>query len=222
MGNFFSLDSKFSTFMSRITDLMLLNILYLITCIPIFTIGAATTALYTICFRMGTDRETGIVKPFFRAFRDNFSQSTVLWLILLVIGGIIAVDLFVCYHAEGFLHVLFYVFMLMALLLIFLCSYTFPLVSQFYNSNKGTLRNALFFSICYLPKTVVIAILNVFPLILPLFNLPLFFQLGMVWILFYNAVVAYGNSHLLRKVFTPYYKQAAEQQQAEETEPQEQ
>ena len=71
MGGFFSLDSKFMQAMSRVADLIILNVIYLVTCLPVVTIGAAGTALYTVCFRLGTDREGSLVKGYFRAFRDD-------------------------------------------------------------------------------------------------------------------------------------------------------
>ena len=71
MGGFFSLDSKFMQAMSRVADLIILNVIYLVTCLPVITIGAAGTAMYTVCFRLGTDREGSLVKGYFRAFRDD-------------------------------------------------------------------------------------------------------------------------------------------------------
>ena len=62
MGGFFSLDSKFMQVMSRVADLIILNVIYLVTCLPVVTIGAAGTAMYTVCFRLGTDREGSLVK----------------------------------------------------------------------------------------------------------------------------------------------------------------
>ena len=63
------------TAMSRAADLMLLNLFFLFTSIPIVTIGPSAAALYTVVFRMGTRREQGTVRAYFRAFRDNFRQA---------------------------------------------------------------------------------------------------------------------------------------------------
>ncbi|MCI6435817.1 MAG: YesL family protein, partial [Clostridiales bacterium] len=70
MGAFFSPDSKFMQAMARIADLVILNLLFLVSCIPLVTIGAASAALYTVCFRFGTDREQGVCRSYFRAFRE--------------------------------------------------------------------------------------------------------------------------------------------------------
>lgn len=84
MRGLFSPDSRAMKMMGRIGDIMILNVIFLLTCIPVFTIGAASTALYTVCFRFGTDSEAGVIKSYFTAFRDNLKQSTLVWLIILV------------------------------------------------------------------------------------------------------------------------------------------
>ena len=102
----FSPDSKFMIAMSRLADLTLLNLLFLITCIPLFTVGAASTALYTVAFRIGTVRETGVIKPYFRAFRDNFRQATILWLLLVLGGGCAVFDITLFYGMNSLLRYL--------------------------------------------------------------------------------------------------------------------
>ena len=81
---FFSYESKFSQMMIKLSYSCWLNLLWLICSIPVFTLGAATTALYDVSLKIVRDEETSITRQFFRSFRRNFRQSTVLWLILLV------------------------------------------------------------------------------------------------------------------------------------------
>ncbi len=94
MQSLFSLDSPIMRAMSRLADLVGLNLLFLLTSIPIFTIGPGLAAMYTVVFRMGTSREHGVVKPYFRAFAANFRQGTVLWLLVLVavIGTLVDIN----------------------------------------------------------------------------------------------------------------------------------
>ena len=93
----FSPDSKFMEILGRITDLILLNILFLLTCLPIFTMGAAATALYTMCFRFMREEYRSIVKPYFQAFRDNFRQSTLIWLLLLLWWALVFIISMCCF-----------------------------------------------------------------------------------------------------------------------------
>ena len=89
-------------------------------------------------------------------------------------------------------------------------SYAFPLISQFRNDTKSVLKNALIFSVAYLPRTVLIVVINVFPWALLLTNLPMFLQVGFIWIAIYFAAAAYINTRLLKKVFAPYMEQEEE------------
>ena len=204
MGAFFSPDSKFMQAMSQVADLIILNVLFLISCIPLLTIGAASAALYTVCFRIGTDREQGVFLRYFRAFRENFKQGTILWLIFVVFLGAGIVNEFLFYSMEGPLH---YLFLLMTALLIFgvlMYGYAFPLISQFSNTTLSTLKNAFCLSLGYLPRSLVIAVLNLFPLALALADLYLFLQVGFIWAFLYFSAAAYINALLLKKVFAPY------------------
>jgi len=89
---FLSYDSRFSQILIKLSYTCWLNLLWIICSLPVFTIGASTTALYTVTLKMADDNESEITKTFFRAFRDNFPQATRIWLILLVIGVVLGGD----------------------------------------------------------------------------------------------------------------------------------
>ena len=72
MGKIFNLDSPFVQFMSRVADLMWLNILFLLCCIPIFTVGASTTAMYYVTLKMVRNEDSYITKSFIKSFKQNF------------------------------------------------------------------------------------------------------------------------------------------------------
>ena len=200
----FSPDSQIMQALSRLCDLMLLNVLFLLTCIPIVTIGAASTAMYTVASRLGTDREEGVFKPYFRAFRANFGQSTAIWLILLLWGAASCVNGLIFYQQTGVLRYTVLLFVGLFVLALMIGAYAFPLVSRFQNNTRTTLKNALLLSVGYLPRSLIMTVLNVFPFALLLFHLYLFFQLGLLWLVIYFSAAAYLNSLLLRKVFAPY------------------
>lgn len=204
MQSLFSPDSKFMLAMGRVCDLLVLNLIFLVSCVPVFTIGAAVTALYTVCFRFGTEREKGVVEPYFSAFRENFRQGTALWLILLLCGGTALVNTLVFYGMAGTLHYFFVLFAILLALALLAGSYVFPLLSQFSNDVRSTCKNALFLSIGYLPYSIAVTFLNVFPFVLLLSDLYLFLQTGFLWAAIYFSAAAYFNSLLLKKVFAPY------------------
>lgn len=204
MSGFFSLDSKFMRAMSRIGDLLILNFFFLITCIPIITIGAAISALYTATFRFNTLREEGTTRTYFKAFKDNLKQATPVWLLILFIIACSLFNTMLFYVMYPPLHYLFILFAFIFVLAFMAFSYAFPLVSQFENKTIATLCNAIVFSLAYFPRTIIIVILNIFPFFLLFTNIMMFFHMGFLWVAFYFSTVAYLNTWLLRKVFQSY------------------
>lgn len=93
MGNIFNSDSGFSKFMNRVADLFILNILWIFCSIPIITIGAATTALYSVNLKFINSEEGNLIKTFFKSFKENFKKSTIIWLLILALSIILGVNL---------------------------------------------------------------------------------------------------------------------------------
>lgn len=200
----FSPDSKFMQVIGRVTDLILLNIVYLLTCLPIFTIGAATTALYTICFRLMREEYSGIIGPYFRAFKENFKQATLIWGVLLVAVIPALYYMYVLLALSGAMRYAGLLFILIAAVVLMTASYVFPWISQFENATAQALKNALILSISHLPRTLAVLAINLMPLIVWLINAELFIQVSFLWLVLYGAAAAYMNTGLLWHVFKPY------------------
>lgn len=208
MNQIFDYDSPVLQVLNRFASLVVLNLLCLCTSIPIFTIGASVTALYDVVFRMDGDWEHKNTAAFFRAFRKNFRQSTLLWLLflLLMIASIVNAMIFSNMGGTvGFLLFLLSLAVLCNSLLIL--GYVFPLLSQFENTVGNTLKNAALLSIANLPRTLLMAVLNCFPWVLIFMHLYAFFRLGFLWLTLYFAAAAYVNSRLLKKVLDPLRSQ---------------
>ena len=210
----FSPDSKFMRAMSLLGDLLVLNLVFLVCCLPVVTIGPAIAALDTAAFRIVRDTEGRSVKVFFQAFRQNLRRGIALWLVLLLVGAAVAMDIWLFAAFTGALRFLVVLFGILFALVLFSAGYAFPLLSQFDNTVKGTLKNALFLSLGYLPRTLVITVLNVFPFAMLLWDLLLFLQCGFLWIFLYFAAIACLNAKLLEKVFTPYWEEKKEEKDA--------
>lgn len=200
----FSPDSHFMRFMSRLADLMLLNILFLITSLPIVTIGASSTALYTVCFRMDTVREGRLTRDYFRAFRAEFKQSTLLWLVMVLCFSGCTASTALFSRLAGPLRYALLPCAALAFISLMMLTYVFPLQSQFENSLRDTLKNAMVLSIAHLPRSILIAGITAFPAALLFLDPVLFLQTGFLWVALYFSAGAYCVARLLRKVFAPY------------------
>ena len=83
MRNMFNSDSSFSKIMNKIADWFILNILWIFCSIPIVTIGATTTALYSVNLKIINNEEGNLIKTFFKSFKENFKKSTIICYIFL-------------------------------------------------------------------------------------------------------------------------------------------
>ena len=206
MGRFFNMDNKFFTFMNKIADLCILNIICLICCIPIITAGASITSMYYVTLKMVRNEEAYIIRSFFKSFRQNFRQATVINLIMLVVGAVLYLDIRVANGMMGSAGSVFHViFMAFAIVYFVLFLYVYPILARFYNSVKNTIKNALFMAIRHLPYTVVMVLIGLCPiLILFVQSYAIQSTLIVLFLLMGFGVIAYCNSFFLTKIFDNY------------------
>ncbi len=161
---FFSYESKFSQLLLKLCYACYLNLLWFVCSLPIVTIGASTTALYYCCLKIVRDQDNHIGAMFFRAFRNNFKQATVLWLILLGAGLFLAGDGYILYHlrqnTEGTLAVLWTLILAVviaaAVVYVIVLEYVFPLLASVSNSNRAMLKNSFLIGTHYLFATILV------------------------------------------------------------------
>lgn len=155
-------------------------------------------------------------RTFFQAFRAEFKQSTLLWLMLLLLGCVTALDACLFYLMPGWMHWLFILFAALFLLVVFILGCAFPLMSQCDSRVLPTLKNALALSLGYLPRSILMTMLNAFPFVLLYLDFYGFLQLGFLWVVLYFSTTACINSILLKKVFAPYLPEPEEPEKEDE------
>ncbi len=161
---FFSYESKFSQLLLKLCYACYLNLLWFVCSIPIFTVGAATTALYYASLKIVRDEDSHVAAMFFRSFRENFKQATVLWLILLGMGLVLAGDGYVLYHlrlsSSGTAAVIWTLILAVviaaAVLYVIVLEYVFPLLASVENTNAAMLKNAFLIGTHYLFATILV------------------------------------------------------------------
>ena len=149
----FNINNPVVAALSKLWDLIVLNILVLVFCIPIFTAGAAFTSMYTVTMQMvKNEEETSIAKMFFKNFKRFFKKSTVLWCIQLMTFGFIWADFAIMKSSRVFLLIL----TVACIICVFIMVYANPLLVIYDDCVIKTIKNALFISIMYLPRTLII------------------------------------------------------------------
>lgn len=215
MGKFFNLDSPFVQFMNRVADLMWLNILFLLCCIPVVTVGASVTAMYYVTLKMVRNEESYITKLFFKSFKQNFLQATVIWIIFITAGFLLFVDYRILSGQMGLnidngsVRTVMQVLLIAVFIFyVFTITFVFPLLSKFDNTIKNTIKNAFIMSIRHFPATLgsIALLIIVFLLI---YYIPIMSMFAFI-LLF--SVSAYVSSLMFVRVFDNYIPKTEETQ----------
>ena len=195
-------DSMLIRFLTKICDLLFLNIMFALSCATVVFSGAAATSLYTVTLKMIRGQDYAPIKDFLRALRENFLPSFPATILLFVDVTLLAI-LRAALCAETLLMppTLFVLLAIIAVLLSALLSWLFPLLARFENTFSRHLSNAVRLSLVNLPVTFLLTTVNLLPLLLCLL-IPT--SLGVVfafWLLFGFAAGAWVNSFYLNRIF---------------------
>ena len=161
---FFSYESKFSQLLLKLCYACWLNLLWAVCSLPLFTLGASTTALYYTSLKVVRGEENNVAEQFFRSFRENFRQATVLWLILLGAGLFLGADMYLVWHlraimtgAPAVLWTLCLAIMIgAAVVYVIVLEYVFPLLASVSNTSRAMLKNSFLIGTHYLFATILI------------------------------------------------------------------
>ena len=198
----FQPDSLLIRFLTKICDLLFLNIMFVLSCVTIVFSGAAVTSLYAVTLKMIRGQDYAPVKAFLRALRENFLPSFSATILLFLDMTLLAI-LRAALYAETLLMppTLFVLLAIITILLTALLSWLFPLLARFENTFSRHLNNAVRLSLVNLPVTFLLTTVNLLPLLLCLLIPP---SLGVVfafWLLFGFAAGAWVNSFYLNRIF---------------------
>ena len=198
MNNLFNSDNLIIEFLGKVADLLILNFLVLICCIPIITIGTSFTAMYYVLLRIHRNESTYIIKEYFYAFKKNFKESMILWIIYLIVAAVLAIDYYLVFllgieFGEGLKYLIYGII----ILLLISMTWGFVLLSRYENTIRQTLINSYCIGFTNLLRTVIMAVLLVAPWILLIIfpvTTPIILLLGI-------SLVGYLQTLIFNKVF---------------------
>lgn len=160
MSGLLNLDGPVMQFITKIVYSVYLNFLWMICCLPVFTVGASTTALYYVTLKIVKNQEGNLTKAFFHSFKDNLKQGTQIWLILFCAGAVLGIDGYVLFHMRFeniFWTLLTAVFIVAAVAYGIVLLYIFPLLARFSNTTKAMFQNSLMIGMRFLLCTALMA-----------------------------------------------------------------
>lgn len=215
MDRFFNADSKFFQALGGLMDCMIISALWILMCIPVFTIGTATTAMYTTVHKVIRRGEGYVWNTYWDAFKSNFKQTTKLWLIVLPIMLVLCADIYVTHTAlvAGISWgVLSPFFVILLIFVILWATYIFAYSARFEQTIKGTLKNGVLIMIANLPWSFLVLLILAFAA----------FLIGYVFILIIiipgtaTVLIEYILEHVFRKLMTAEQRQKEEEADAQQ------
>ena len=203
MRNFFSNDTPLGRIACLVADFVILNILWVLCSLPIITMGSATTALYCAIGARSRGEEQ-MTRTFFRGFKRNFFQSFIAWLISLAIGLLLFFSVYIIAQWDNHRTMGLMILCLPIMLYAIIVSYLFPLLAEFETSIPRLFMNAVLLSLAHFPRSMVIALINVLPIIIFFLFPAELVCLVFVWLPVGFSLCAHFNYRLLSPVFSPF------------------
>jgi len=214
MFSMFRIDGPVYGFLKRLTNIMTLSFYWLICCIPIFTIGPATAAMYYVSLKIARHEDPPITRSFFHSFKDNFKKCTLLTLLFIVIAVVLYLDYWILSDMTGTMKsVMSVILVFFGFCFVLIATYTFPLLAQFENTIRQTLKNALLLAIRYLPRTILMIVYNLIPFAVFWFFPNVIFQYLPLWLFVAPGLIAALCCHELRIIFKPMVEPDEEEEE---------
>jgi uncharacterized membrane protein YesL len=188
------LDSRFYGVIDRLSNLFILNIFWIVSCIPIITIAPATSAMFSVVRQWKLKEDTSVVRNYFRYFKENFKESILIGIVWTILGVLLYFNYFYLYQDES--NVKYFIIIplfLLSLLFVGTSAYLFPLITHYKVSWIGAIKHSFFVAIANLPTTILIvgvfALMTITLMYLPATSLIIF------------SIGAYINFSLCYRVF---------------------
>lgn len=200
MGNLFNIDSPIFSTLSKICDMLFLSIAFIFLCIPIITIGPASTALYYTVVKVIRKERGYLFKEFFKSFKLNFKRSAIVGVILTIMYFILVFDLLYAYgitspeSTKGSL--MMGVFIGITFLVVSFTIYVFPILSRFEMTIKQLFKAAVYMSMRHILFTIAMILVNALSVVAIYFVFPFIFIAP--------ATVVLVNSFMMEIVLKKY------------------
>lgn len=201
-GKLFDEENLILRFMARVGDLIALNALFLLCSLPLVTIGPSAVVMIKVIQGYATGTEPKMIRTFFRAFRKNFKQATLVWCALAAVLAILGYNLALisANFAGSAAFALECAMGVVLFAVLGVAAYVFPLIARYENTLPQHLANALVLCVGRLPRTLVMVLLNALPFLVLYFSTTLFLYSIALWVLIGFAGICFLDCLLLRGV----------------------
>lgn len=200
----FQIDGPLWRFLSTLGDMIILHVLWLLCCIPIITIGPATTAAHYVAMKLVKDEGRSVIRMFFKSFCKNFKQGVVLGVIFTIVGMILGLDFYLCIsvleESSQFQFVMVAALGFLTILYLMEMIYLWAVLATFENTSRQTAWNALMLAISNSRDTSVMLAQDLLIGVAAVLSVAFVPQLAILFMIFGIPLIFVVNSFKLRKI----------------------
>ena len=197
---FWAIDSPVMRVLGRLGDIIILNMIFVVGCIPVITIGTSLSALYAVAMKMARGEDPSVWKEFWKAYKRNFRPATICWLVMAVIAILLFVDFRIIgvlkRGSESMYSIMRIVLAVILGMWMLMFQYLFPYIARFENTVKQTLKNAFLLMIRHLPWALLLLVILIASA-LPIYIIP-------VLLVVIPAVTSMVFDFILERLFRRY------------------
>lgn len=199
-------DSLFHVLMTRLADAMILNILFIITSLPIITIGVSWASMYYVTLKIIQDEkneEISILKNYLYSFKQNLLQGIEIWILALLFGGVLFLDLRIIssMEAQAFRKALFVATGTVVLLFVLTLQFVFPYLSRFCTKFLTTIKNAALMAIAQFPRAIIMTVITAVAVWLTLLNKYTIYTGIFFWLFIGFSTIALVKARIFIRIF---------------------
>lgn len=210
----FKQGSVFDRIFGFLGQLIALNLLWIVCSLPIITAGASTTALFYCTLKLHKDGDIRVFHDFFKSFKQNFRQSTLIWIVVAAVGAVLYMEKeALTAMPDGMSQIFTYVIWAAGICLIAVALYIFPTVAAFENKTRVLITNAFYFAVKKIGYTLAVAVITILPMTMTLVDAKLFPIYLLIWLMVGFSLTAYADSWFLWRLFRPYFAEEEDQTQ---------
>lgn len=205
MRKMFGINGPVYTILEWLWNMLVLNCCFILTCVPIFTMGAGITALYSVNILAVRNEDAPPFKSFWKSFRTNFKKSTLSWLVILAALLIWGLDIWALKTVMGDVNLFWSIFLTVILVIIItFAQYIFPYIARFEDTWKTSVKNAVVIGISNIGTTITIVMITLACIAVTFATVDIFLQAVFVWLILGFAALSYIHSYFLRRIFDKY------------------
>lgn len=247
MSKLFDLDSPLMRILNKVADLMILNVATLLFCVPgLFSgyvalqiymsegvinlpailmfvvlsipIGSALTGMHFVLLKMVRGDEAYIIKDFWKSFKLNFKQASVIWLIFEVAGFLLVADYKIYMGSDTFPKIMLIMTGVVAIVIFIIYIYVFPVLSRFSNTIANTIKNSFLMSVLGLPRTLGMILITGASFALPVLGATLIYRIFPIYLLFGLSLPGFLCALLYSPLFKRFEPEVKEEKMSTEEE----